>query len=253
MRTKRTLGVDLSADPENTAACLIRWDEEGAEIEELVKGSRRRPIDDDRLLDLIGRATKCGIDAPFGWPVPFVEAVRAWEQSWNKGGEWPEVEDYDDYRWRVTDRQVVEPRPPLSVSTDLLGVTAFRCAALLAKLGDRVDRSGAKGLVIEVYPAAALKHWGLDAEGYKKSKGKEVRLKLVSQLCKRLKGLCPLEGDHRDLCERSDDALDALIASLVVRARLLGKTSKPSSSEREHARIEGWLHIPSCRLAELAA
>jgi hypothetical protein len=250
VRTQRTLGIDLGAKPENTAACLIRWDRSGAVIEELIKGTRSDPLDDDRLTGLIEGATKAGIDAPFGWPIPFVKAIRQWERSSGAGGRWPKPDNLETYRYRVTDRQIVEPRPPLSVSSDLIGVTAMRCAGLLSRLDD-VDRSGAKGPVIEVYPAAALYRWGFPAEGYKKVRGTAIRQDLVKQLCRRLESLCPLQGDHRRLCERYDDAVDALVASLVVRARLLRKTSKPRPAERDAAKVEGWIHIPTCTLEGL--
>jgi hypothetical protein len=48
---------------------------------------------------------------------------------------------------------------PLSVATNRIGLAATRCAGLLARLaadGRPVDRAGT-GVVVEVYPAAALK------------------------------------------------------------------------------------------------
>ncbi|WP_433185959.1 DUF429 domain-containing protein [Actinoallomurus sp. CA-150999] len=66
---------------------------------------------------------------------------------------------------RLTDR-VVHDRTgltPLSVSADRIGHAALRLAALLARLaraGRPVDRSGT-GVVVEVYPAASLRLWGL--------------------------------------------------------------------------------------------
>jgi hypothetical protein len=58
---------------------------------------------------------------------------------------------------------------PLSVSADRIAHVALRCAVLLAELdasGRPVDRSGS-GHVVEVYPAASLRRWGLDHPGYK--------------------------------------------------------------------------------------
>ena len=55
------------------------------------------------------------------------------------------------------------------MSTDLVGVAAMRCASLLDSLAVRgmpVDRSGS-GLVMEVYPAAALREWQLSRKAYK--------------------------------------------------------------------------------------
>jgi hypothetical protein len=58
---------------------------------------------------------------------------------------------------------------PLSVSADRIAHAAFRCAGLLARLaalGEPVDRAGS-GVVVEVYPAAALRRLGLTHRGYK--------------------------------------------------------------------------------------
>jgi hypothetical protein len=50
---------------------------------------------------------------------------------------------------------------PLSVSTDRIAYPAMRIARLLgAVAGEPVDRTGA-GRIVEGYPAAALRVWGL--------------------------------------------------------------------------------------------
>lgn len=73
---------------------------------------------------------------------------------------------------RATDlhlRQSVRLQP-LSVSADRIGAAAMRCAAILSGLtrkGIEIDRTGRVGPVVEVYPAAALKVWGLPHQGYK--------------------------------------------------------------------------------------
>ena len=79
----RTLGVDLSAQPAGTAACLLEWADRACRISRLAA-----VLDNNALLDLIETAspTKVGIDAPFGWPAPFVEAVSSYTAS----GYWPE-------------------------------------------------------------------------------------------------------------------------------------------------------------------
>ena len=75
--------------------------------------------------------------------------------------------------YRVTDLELMGSSRvrPLSVSSDRIGVTTFRCALLLDRLkAERrksVDRSGRRGLVAEVYPAAALSAWGMERRGYK--------------------------------------------------------------------------------------
>lgn len=99
---------------------------------------------------------KIGIDAPFGWPVLFVQALS----SYTEAGEWPEsVDGRRRLRLRSTDIATIDETggpPPLSVSSDRIAVCAMRCAELLGRLAgtESVDRTGA-GTVAEVYPAAA--------------------------------------------------------------------------------------------------
>ena len=69
----RTLGIDLAAQPKNTAVCEIDWSSGRVEIEE------RSLEDDDLVADLA--ADKTGIDAPLGWPDTFVTAISAHHAS----------------------------------------------------------------------------------------------------------------------------------------------------------------------------
>ena len=73
---------------------------------------------------------------------------------------------------------------PLSVSADKIAHVALRCAVLLARLdaaGHPVDRSSA-GPVVEVYPAASLRSWGLYRPGYKQAAKPDVLGCLVDDL-----------------------------------------------------------------------
>ena len=132
------------------------------------------------------------------------------------------------------------------------GLAGLRCAGLLARLaaaGAPVDRSGA-GVVVEVYPAAALKHWGLTYRSYKGTANRTVRHQLVDTLT----AAAPwLEfGDHGQVCRRSDHALDAVIAALNARAAALGLTTTPAAEQLSAARTEGWIALPTGNLADLA-
>src|SRR5207253_2236918 len=75
-------------------------------------------------------------------------------------------------RFRATDFAVHERtgRWPLSVSSDLIAVPALRAARLFGAH----DRSGA-GVLVEVYPAAALRIWGFSTRGYKGPRGGAAR------------------------------------------------------------------------------
>lgn len=229
----KTLGVDLAAQPKKTARCLVSCSQSGATVEALALGQT-----DADLIAAVAEADAVGIDAPFGWPLPFVDAVS----TWARGGPWPAASS-QALRLRRTDLRVAaEVKAPLSVSTDKLGVAAFRCAGLLDRLGVQ-DRAG-DGRVFEVYPAAALKQWGLPFQGYK---GKEGRATLHS-LCAELRRACPWLRDIPSQCAQDDDAFDALICALVARAAKLRKTSP---ADDPAARKEGWIHIPTCGLNAL--
>lgn len=233
------LGIDLAAGRDKTYACALN-----ARSGRLVAEVFER-CDDRALLELARGRKKVAIDAPFGWPNEFVDALVAHRT----GGPWPEHdEDAPEtlraaLRFRETDRVVMDTRRPLSVSTDKLGVTAMRCAALLHRwsLEEDVDRSG-RGKFVEVYPAAALVRWGF-AGGRYKNAHRDMLPPLLERVCQALPAL-HLPDRERELCATNDDAFDALIAALVARAALLGLTDPPPSEHLERARQEGWIHLP---------
>ena len=234
-----TLGVDLAADPKKTGTCWIRWEQGRAEVFKASLGA-----DDDALVAAFPRADKVGIDVPFGWPDAFVEAIAAHRD----GREWPTVSG-DRLRYRKTDRhtRATVGLPPLSVSTDRIGVTTFRAAGLLFKLalqGARVDRSGG-GRLAEVYPAAALKRWGLRFRGYKGRAGqyREARRGMLCAL-ETMSRWLTLPDEVRDACHESDDVLDALIAAMVARAAVVGLCEPIPVDLFETVCREGWIQLP---------
>ena len=140
-------------------------------------------------------------------------------------------------------------RWPLSVSTDRLGMTAIRCAGILSQLaeaGVNVDRSGV-GRVVEVYPGATLRGWGLDTSGYRTSA--QVREKLLANLCAEAPWLSI--GVHGALMVSSGDAFDAVVAALAARAAYLGGYHKPANHQLDAAKVEGWLALPTLSLGDL--
>jgi predicted nuclease with RNAse H fold len=202
----RTLGIDLAAQEAKTAACVIEWGPDRALIAELRAGGADR-----ELLSLVAGADKVGVDAPFGWPDEFVEAVSTYHRGggWGRRGGDPAALR-TRLAWRDTDRFVAEQAPPcrpLSVSTDRIGVTAMRCAHLLdrlAELAGPVDRSGS-GKMVEVYPAAALRRWDLQFRGYKQAKGR-AGLERVLESLERAAPWLTISNEERAVLSRSDDA-----------------------------------------------
>lgn len=229
-----TLGIDLSSAKEGTAACVIEWKNTRAVAREAVRGCG----DDDlqKLIDYVLRNKGVvGIDAPFGWPRAFVEAITDWKKKvWSK-------DVRKRLQFRETDRFVTEKLAiwPLSVSTERIALPAMRANALLLRYGMK-DRSGGPRFY-EVYPAASLKSWGLPHNGYERvdSECKRLRRKILNGLRKRLPWL-EVDDDYAT----DSDSLDALIASLTVRAAAQGLTIKPTRARLAVARVEGWLHLP---------
>ena len=205
---------------------------------------------DEELIALIESVDKVGIDSPLGWPDPFVAALTAHRERMR----WTAGADRVPLKYRATDLVVKERtgRFPLSVSTDRLGVTAMRCAhvlELLAARNDAADRAGS-GLIVEVYPAAALRVWGLDPTGYKAKDGQPARAALLGALERELAWETPMPEAMRKACEETDHALDAFISALVARAAARQQTDGPGELA-DRAQREGWIHLPNAGLGEL--
>lgn len=245
----RTVGVDLSAEPDKTAVATVEWSGGAAVVTALAEKAA-----DAVVIEAVANAEKTGIDCPFGWPLPFVEFVTEHRDGHVIGH--PEYRGIDWRRTlanRTTDLQVAKTPGlrPLSVAADRIGHAALRCAWLLAELaraGLDVDRAGI-GAVVEVYPAASLLKWRLANGRYKGTANRQARDDLVTSLRKAAPWL--EFGHHEDACRRSDDAFDAVVAALSARAAALGLSTPPTDDQAEKARIEGWIAVPTCGLDDL--
>jgi hypothetical protein len=248
---RSTIGIDLAAQDKKTALCVIHWARGKARVRPPAVGPAHG-VDEERLASALSSDAWVGVDAPFGWPEPFVHAIGGYanREPWPQSFEHP-----DALRFRLTDRLVRDQvkLPPLSVSSDRIGVTAWRCARLLTLArADRkpVDRSGSEG-VVEVYPGAALTCWGLVRRGYKASGGapkKKTQRAARQRLVKAIERRAPWiewEEDARKRCVESDDALDSFLSALVARAAAVGLTRRPETrAELRAARVQGWIHLP---------
>ena len=233
----RTLGIDLAAQPDSTGACVVTWTATAA-----VATLASPPLGDDELLRLAAEVDVVAIDAPLGWPDSFVAAVAAH----HSGQSWPATDPLA-LRYRCTDLEVALRTGvrPLSASSDLLAVCAFRAARLQGALGvaarDGTDR------LFEAYPAGALRVWGLPATGYKRTRGAPVRTAIVDSLL----ALCPWLTVDAALLRRRDHDLDALLCALVARAAATGRTVLPTPQQASLAAREGWIHLPTSPPGEL--
>lgn len=233
-----TVGVDLSSRPERTAACVISWDGVRPSLELLGP-----PLDDDALIGLCHRSgvVKVAIDAPFGWPDAFVAAVVGWSAD----GVWSCEADARPV-YRATDEHVRDTvgLVPLAVTADRIAHAAFRCAEILSQLAPGgPDRTGG-GLVAEVYPAAALKRWGLPYRGYKDKTAQSaaIRETIVDGLSRRWPRLS-LAGARASLVA-NDHLLDALICAVLAGAIVEGETEPIPPELRDGGGREGWIHLP---------
>jgi predicted nuclease with RNAse H fold len=245
----RTVGVDLAAGKDKTAIAVIDWDSGKATLREVVC-----PADDDAVVGCAVGADKIGIDCPLGWPDTFLTFLYRHHFSAGPVDMHTPAEEWRrSLAYRLTDERVREKLGmiPLSVATDRIGLTAMRAArvqGLLAKKGYQVDRLG-RGLLVEVYPAAGLKHWDLVARQYKGTKNLEALDGLVASLIDQA-GWLDL-GEHKEKCCTSDHVFDAVIAALLARAAAIGKTEPPTKGQRDRIAREGWIALPTCPLDEL--
>ena len=213
-----TAGVDLSSQTAHTASCCIEWSNRRATVKDLALD-----VDDRAITALVAAVDKLGIDVPLGWPTAFANAIA----QHSRQGSWPAGYDHSDavaYRYRRTDLWVwkaLKASPPLSVSTDRIAIPAMRAAAILSRLPEQVVLDGS-GVVVEVYPAAALRRWGFIWRGYKRKEQADARHLLVDRLFQETATWLSVGPSEVALCVASDDAFDALVAALVARAAAVG-------------------------------
>ena len=235
-----TLGIDISVVPERTVACQIQWSNGRALVEAPI-----RPVDDDRLAELLVRRAPCGIDVPLGWPIPFVDALVA-HQAFQS---WPARRATVELAFRATDRWIAQEtrRTPLSVSTDRIGRTALRVAKVMSEISadwPRTYRAGTVGGVVEVYPAAALARWGTRRYRYKsRARGATDLAAATTEFLTR-PWLEFENEDCRELYTKDEDNFDAFIASLVARAHANGHCEPIPSEFEQAAGVEGWIALP---------
>ncbi|HET9139680.1 DUF429 domain-containing protein [Actinophytocola sp.] len=246
----RTVGVDLAAEPRDTAIAVVEWRAGGARVVAVAM-----PADDETVVHHAEQADKVGIDCPLGWPDAFIDFLNV-----HRDGAAAPASQLAGMAWRRslayrrTDEDVRSRLGlvPLSVATDRIGLTAMRAARLqqlLIQHGHPVDRAGV-GLIVEVYPAAGLKHWSLAHRRYKGGKNLPALGSLVDNLTQAAPWL--RLGEHEQPCRRHDHVFDAVIAALLARAAALGLATSPPAADRAAAGREGWIALPTCTLDDLA-
>jgi len=249
----RVLGIDLAADPKTTGAVIIEpagrrlW--RAVELDGLAT--------DDGLVRAARDVRVIGVDSPLGWPTAFTQAMEAHSALRT----WPWPTEREALTRRDTDRDVRQRGLgiPLSVSADRLGSVAMRCALLQQRWGTEVwglpaPRDGS-GPLVETYPAAAFKAWGIQCDKYKDranpARATTVRARIVADIQSELGEWLDLK-DVTARCVGSDHVLDALMCALVAIASKTDATNRPSESFVQAALVEGWIHTPSEPIGALA-
>lgn len=131
---------------------------------------------------------------------------------------------------------------------------ALRCAKLLAHhwgaSGEPPDRTGS-GRIVEVYPAAALRQWGLSSKDAAEDPGsykgagplpRARRQRLMTQLAEHSADWLELTEKTLAVCTESDDCVDALMCALIARAVEIGRVLPITDQAR--AADEGWIALP---------
>lgn len=127
---------------------------------------------------------------------------------------------------------------------------ALRGAWLQAQCRQRgidIDRSGCSGPLVEVYPAVAVRCWGL-LPIRTRYKGRSTPAKAGrGRLVRRLEKLLPayVKDDLPQRFLADDDELDAFLCAVVARAARKDATHEPPNELIEVARREGWIHFPN--------
>lgn len=242
----RVAGVDLATEADRTGLAILDVGEPQTINAQVTIGELRLGADDDAIRNAIAQASGTGIDVPLGWPQSFVEFV-----SDHASGSLPAPETTDrEWRRRLalreTDRHIQRRTGvwPMSVATERIAYAAMRWAGIEARLRAEsvpVARDGS-GAVYEVYPAAALKVWGLRHRGYKGQKNSEVRHQLVDDLSELFPNL--EWNGHRELCFADDNALDAVLAAIIALEAYLGRCEPAPADLILSALREGWIWIP---------
>lgn len=238
-------GIDLAADPAKTGTALIQVTPAGPLLIDATCTAT-----DDHLVTHITRAELTGVDIPLGWPRAFREFLNAHAAGEDclSAGAGPDARR--ELVNRFTDLEVRRTAgvTPLPVAAERIAHPALRWAGIEQRLraaGVNTHRGG-EGKVAEVYPAAALKQWGMRHRGYKGAgdAGRAVREEIAAGLSARF-GLD--WGDRRSLAVGSADCLDAVIAALIAREVRAGRCIAPPADQAELVAEEGWIWVPRAR------
>ena len=120
---------------------------------------------------------------------------------------------------------------------------ASACTKLLANAARPIwPWASGPSPLIEAFPAAQLRHWGLCFAGYNGLAGQTNRNAIVADLEKN-RGL-QVSANQRARIQANADALDAVLCVYAARAVSLGQLGVPLPGFACHA-LEGWIAVHS--------
>lgn len=236
-------GIDLAADPSKTGAATLKTSRKGPMLIDVHLNTS-----DLHIINHVLDADLTGIDAPLGWPRSFRRFIND-HASGELVGQFVGTEERRELANRFTDLDVrrVAGVVPLPVAAERIAFPVMRWAGVEAQLRDELGSEAVRrdglGRIAEVYPAAALKMWGLRHRGYKGESpaAQEARVEIVASLARELR----LDwAGFEDAAIYNADCLDAVIAALVASEISAGHCLPPP---KEHASLvaeEGWIWIP---------
>lgn len=233
------IGIDCSADPKKVGLALGSWHNYEAEILATDTGSRVEPIA-KTILHWISadQPTLISMDAPLGWPAKLGRTLAP-----HVAGDLIDVAPDKLFR-RATDCMVRQKlgRQPLDVGADRIARTAHAALQILGGLRQLTGQpiplawdQAIEGIsVIEVYPAATLIAYGIQASEYKRRDQTDRRANMV----KSLRDYLILPSDISPMLSNAD-VLDAVICVLSAADFLVGRVVEPE--DQELAKREGWI------------
>lgn len=300
------VGIDLSTSDGKTGVCRINWDDETMELDVASRLPVDQVLDDEFTaagIDVPFGWPVDFVEATCAWTARSQpgdddgsdachdgQQARTGPDNGDPGGHLDADLFRDGYesagerlRFRATDRFVrkaMKADAPeklrsgwpsgLSVTKDMITGTALHAMHLLGcrypdlTVGHPFET--ANHPVVEVYPAIALRGWGLEAPPYKDKEGKAGRRCILEQL-EEVPPLDRLINDNRIALEKDDNLLDAFVCALVARSWHRGHTHLPDDEyvaelmeahcgqwfdqDRflDEVRREGWIAHPNAQLA----
>lgn len=249
----RIIGIDCATEPKKMGLALGDYLDGVVTVSEARTGGEGKDAPLAVIQHWIGKATGkvlLAIDAPLGWPIGMRTALMD-----HTAGAPIAVAPNEMFR-RLTDIRMKERlgKTPLDVGADRIARTAHKALWILGELKKSIGEaiplawhsSDLPDLsAIEIYPAALLAEFDLDATLYKKpdadARGRLARNLLLERVQKRFESTLSITADKHRAFE-SADALDAILSVLAGARFLSGNAIEPSTDlERARARTEGWI------------